>query len=224
MINTWLIVGSSPTAPEYFEQARERYDYATTFACNSAIKLFEDKRPDYFIAVDECAGILLQEFIKPAIEQGTQFVTYAKSMLLENLKGNISLPGFEVKLPEPTILLDIGKDVQATYRPGRVVFAQYSGLAAMQYALKRGAERLVLVGCDGYPGGKPMVDFPVVTFDGHGGDSWGDRQTFTVIEPFMRSMVARCPKVEFIQYGKPLFTVDAPNYMKIAHKETAACK
>jgi hypothetical protein len=214
MIRTWLIVGSSPSATDYFNMAQERYYYAMTFAANSAIKLFTKKRPDYFIAVDETAGIMLKKYIVDAIDKGTNFVTYKKSMLLENLKGNISLPGFKVDLPEPRILLDVGKEVTTSYRRGKVVNAQYSGLAAMQYALKRGAERLVLVGCDGYPGGRPLEDWPVVTFDGHTGDSWGDRQTFTVIEPFMRSMIERCPNVEFIQYGKPLYTVDAPNYTK----------
>lgn len=211
-MNTWVIVGSSPSVLGHFDPVMGQYPCATTFACNSAIKLFEDKRPDYFIAVDETAGIMLGEHISAAVEAGTQFVSYANSLLIRNIEGVTSLPGFQVKTPMPTILLRIGKGVCTEYEYGRIVFAQYSGLAAMQYAISQGVDEMVILGCDGYQGGVPLVDFPIVTFDGHGGDSHGERQTRQVIGPFMRSMVQKCRDTRFVQYGEPLYTIDAPNY------------
>jgi len=212
-MNEWHIVGSSLKVESYFDAACFAHPDATTFACNSAIKLFTARRPDYFIAVDENAGIMLHRLICDAIEQGTQFVSYAKSLLVKNIKREISCPGFEVDTPMPTVLLDIdASKVHTEYQPGRIVFAQYSGLAAMQYAIQQGAERVIITGCDGYPGDRPLEDFPVVTFDGHGGDSWGKRQTDTVIQPFMQSMVDACPDIEFVQYGEPLYDVEGANY------------
>jgi len=211
-MSTWVVVGSSLSVIEHADAVLDAFIDATTIAANAAIKLFEGRSgPDYFIAIDECAGIELQQHIEAKVAQGTRFMSYSKSNLVNNIRGIGRLPGFEVNTPMPSILLDMGP-LTTTYVPGEIVFAQYCGLAAMQYAIREGATELVIVGCDGYPGDRPMVDFPVVTFDGKCGDSMGMVQTRTVIEPFMRSMVAQCPDVEFVQFGRPLYTVDAPNY------------
>lgn len=213
-MTTWIIAGSSPSIVHHFDAVVGKYADATTFACNSSIKLFAKpvRRPDYFIAVDETAGIILHDHIWDAIERGTKFVSYSNSLLVRNLEGKISLPGYEVQVPLPTVPLSVGGTVKTTYKPGKVVFAQYSGLAAMQYALQQGANKIAIIGCDGYAGGNPGVDFPIVTFDGHGGDSHGERQTREVIAPFMQSMVEQCSDVEFIQYGDPRYTIVADNY------------
>ena len=183
MSNTWLAIGAGPSAETGLTRARRDWPGATTISTNSAALLL---RPDYYFLSD---GVACRRWsaVATAYQQlGTKLVTLSRQT--DALKDR-GLEAFDIFVDMPEFC--------------------YSGLFCVIWAARQ-AERVCLIGHDGYQSkeGKLVPDY----FDGRLGVAKQARQTHELIRPRLQAIAEAFPSVEFIQYTRPTYKVEAKNW------------
>lgn len=184
----WLVLGASPRAPWALRLARYEHRIDRTITTNAGIWL--EPNPDFYFLSDSEACRMFQVAARRCHSQGTRCVTLAR---LHSALVHRQIDWFD-------------EFVDCTdYEP-----FQLSGLFCLEYAAKR-AETVLLVGMDGYDPRKTASDY----FDPRaclGPKTTHIDMTQRVIEPKMRKIVAKYPRVNFICYGIPRFAVEGDNW------------
>lgn len=204
---TWIVVGSSPGVEEIFDATLAAYPGATTITCNAGVNLFfacapERVAPDYYWLSDFKACGSYRRAARTARAMGTRVVSFHRDSEQALAERGITRDDLLIRVDEPQGL--------PRFTPGKYVMSGLSGTLCVQFALNHGASRVVLIGHDGYR--SSTNGLVVDNFDGRTGKpgSWEHNERF--IRPLLQSCIQTCPGVEFIQYGKPLYALEGPNY------------
>lgn len=202
----WIILGSSRTAEAGFEAALRMAPKAKIASANAGLMMLRDYRevPAIVVVLDEYAVRLFRPDFEWAHEAGARFVTYHWS----GVKAALGWSDVEE--------IVVSMDEDSRYDIDVFTNANFSGLFALQLVMREKPRRVILAGMDGYDGRYHYYDH-ADTFDGRRGPWHGALATSQIIEPFMRSMVAAHPEIDFIQLGEPHYTVSAPNYRSEPH-------
>ena len=125
--STWLVLGSSLSAPDYLKKVSGEYDIS--IATNVGINLLQ---PDYYFLSDKLA---ISKHLTKAIEMQKLGM---KLIMRENRL-------------EADINIEFGKPkVNQTFVRGEYVHPRFSGLICMQFAINSGATKILVVGHGGY--------------------------------------------------------------------------
>lgn len=176
----WLVVGSSPLVRESLSRVSGAYRTITT---NRGISLVWP--PDVYFLVDILACRLFIDKARAAAACGTHCVTLNRE--LSGLQSR-RLDWF-AEFVDPSM-----------YQP----FLS-SGLFCVEYACRKGAELIALVGMDGYGG-------DTAYFDGTPMSRGSRDKTEQQIQPRMNWLCEEFSGVEFVCYGSPSYQVTASNW------------
>lgn len=200
---TWMIVGSSPSASAFIDAALAAHPDATLITANAGIGLLVSavptRWPHHYWLSDHVACVDYARWKRAARAQGTIIYTLDRTPYGLTQRGMQDADVF-LQLDEPV-------DGPAHYEPGGRTHPRLSGLICLQYAaeclpiLAGVSHRIVLVGFDGYVSTPDQLQ--VDNFDGRLGKAAGAEQTRTLIEPFVRTLVAARRDIDFTLYGRP---------------------
>lgn len=138
-MNTWIALGSGPSAPEALPEVLARYPRATVITCNGGIEILP--HPDIYVLIDKTACTTFQQSAVLAKSAGSWLVTLnrcdaaLKERCVHWFDEFVCVPGHSAPAPG---------------RYGRFV---RSGPFCIEYACMHGADCVVLVGWDGYAAG-----------------------------------------------------------------------
>lgn len=203
---TWIVLGSSPFAPLRLEACRAAYPAAKLITCNAGIRLVPT--PDVYCLSDIVALDLYREEALVAQRNGTHCITIRADG-----------PAFHWCDEVFSSILQTDKIL--------------SGILCMEWVCeKRGAERVVMVGCDGYRHSRDYFDsnptrnrksLEAATTD-HvyrfiqganirlASEYMHQSTTNTgYMQQFMPRVFNHWKKVQWVFYGQPLYDIQAPN-------------
>lgn len=194
-MSTWLLLGSSPSVTDTLFRAREENPVDYTITCNSGIEL--DPNPTVYLCVDPKASTVYEVDARRAQSNGTRLVTIKREKL--SMAGT-KTDFYDEFLDLPEKYDDFNGISMTKYR--------YSGPTCIQYAIVRGATKVVIVGCDGYTGHNDYFNGKLPGYN-RVSPEW---RTENILKLGLNNIAAVCRKVQFIQYGKPLYRIDLPNW------------
>lgn len=197
----WLFIGSSRSVLDTLPQARIDWPGAITVTANAGIEL--DPDPDYYFVVDQVAAVEYAERAYAAQRRGTHLVSLWRDSSHSREERRIN--GYDTLLRLP--------DHDA---PTRLTWGKfhYTGPLAMEYALRHGATRLILVGCDGYTGEDDDY-FSFQEFRKTKHAITRTEATDTIIRARTQELVRLWPEVPFVVYGNPVYQIDGENWQVI---------
>jgi hypothetical protein len=182
---TWAVVGTSPSAERFLPIVPEG---VTTLATNRAVKLFAERRLDYYFVFDQaaCQNHTAEAYEKQAT--GTRLVTlWRKTRSLEDR----NLTGFDVFLdlvvPGPPLF------IRGQYTQQLAL----SGLYSLAFAVNNGAKRVVMLGLEGY-------------------ENHQAGKVTLIIRPVTQAIIDACPGVQFEFCGRPRYPIGGNN-LRIYH-------
>jgi hypothetical protein len=200
----WILVGSSPSATEWWPMLRERLPRSPTITTNRGISLFKDDDPPsvYFFGDERLHNPDQFEEWKQAAQRiqplGTHIVGLSRKPEV--------LDEWGIRFLDEFLKVELGCWRPWKFIPGKYTACHLSGLFCLQYVVNQGASEVHLTGVDGY------------SDDAHYYDSGGDSQaakdgdvTATVIQPFTQAVVDACPKTQFMFYGDLNYTIVGGN-------------
>jgi hypothetical protein len=199
----WLVVGSGPSATTMMELAR-KHPYVQSITANAGIDLLPD--PDYYLIYETEAAKLFADYV-PFLrhKHGTSLVATKGMGKKKSLRSNLARLD-----PEYVIEVAITKSHGGVhYHRGRYTAGSFTGSIMVQFALEHGARTVMIVGMEGYKGGKHD------TFDGRSGNALHAQMTKTIYGPMMQLMVNAWPEVEFVFFGKPNYAIAGDNVIVI---------
>lgn len=191
---TWLIVGSSPSMPRWFDLLLGHAD--TTITTNAGILEFlgnpdRSLRPDYYLLFDSFAARQFGRYAATAMGLGTMLITKrfadpdAAPWPLEQAAYTLPLPD---RGPEPQFVR------------GRYTHPRLSGLVCLQFAINFGRpDRIILCGFEGYRSNAHRIERD--TFDGRPGKAAGEDHTLNWSRPFIRQAIEVCRDIQFVICG-----------------------
>ena len=189
-----------------------RHPMAATIATNSGGRLFPQGPDFYYVNAlmfgDDKVDNRYLDDCKRFKRQGTRLVTVKRSVKALQKRGTDWFDEF----------LDItGPGATWQFKIGSYSDWSISGLLITQYALNMGAEKVHMIGHEGYRSeeGNPAFDH----YDGYAGPTNGKHCTNVLIKPAMQAMIDACPFVEFIFYGCMNYEVKGQNVHHIANHE-----
>ena len=175
-MTTWLAVADSPYAAGFLEVIQEP---ARTITYNGGIRLL---RPDVYWLFDSVACRMYAADAYAARADGTWLVTL--------LRNGSALARRGVGDFDEFIAIEGGVSSQLDRQHWYSL--AFSRPYTWQYALHRGATRLVLIGQEGYPPADPRFRYCKMFF-----------------EPMLAQAVKLWPEVEFVFCGVPNYTLPA---------------
>jgi hypothetical protein len=177
---------------------------ASVIATNSSGRLFPEGPDFYYVNAlmfgDEKVDNKYLEDCKRYKAQGTRLVTVKRSSKAQVMRGTDWFDEF-IELTGP------GANWQ--FKIGQFSDWSMSGLFITQYALNMGAEKVHMIGHEGYRSTETEAAFD--HFDGAPGPKNGEHCTNVLIKPAMQAMIDACPFVEFVFYGCMNYTVTGQN-------------
>lgn len=201
-LSTWLVVGSSPSARAGLDYARHMLADTPhmVITTNGGIMLVPE--PDVFLIHDPAAAKKFDRHIRAARAVGTRIV---KSRLRGHRQAHVMA---EVDADE---VIWSERPDGTRYRTDAYVSSGTSGSICAQWAVKHGAEHVVMVGMEGYL--SDGAELRVETFDGRRGHRLQWKRTVDRYGPFMGSMCQQLPAVRFTWIGRPIYDqfLDWPN-------------
>jgi len=204
-MNTWLVLGSSTNAKRMLPIAQADGPGATTISTNDAIALLT---PRYYFLSDT---ISCREYAEEA--RRLQNTTDMQLITLRMPVSTLELRGVHTA----QVLLEPRRQGGAhRFTRGQISQCFFSGLYCVQFALARGAERLLLVGHEGYP----QNDTPAYFFERSNQPrniSWSEKH----LAPWWQSCVDACPDVDFHFYGDLQMEITGANVTRIPCDEPA---
>jgi len=198
-MNTWLVLGSSTNAKRMLPVAQADCPDATTISTNDAIALMT---PDYFFLDDTIA---CRQYAEEA--RRLQDTTDLQLITVQRTQSAMENRGVWTAQHQ---LRPIRQGGQSRFIRGAIYTCFYSGLYCVQFALLRGAERLLLVGHEGYP----TDDGPVYFTDTCArprARAWTEPH----LGPWWQSCIDACPDVEFRFYGELQMQLTGDNVTRI---------
>ena len=208
---TWIVLGSSLTAPDMLKVARADYGDTTLITTNSGIELAE---PDYYFLSDQFACKQFGQRSKDMQANGMKVITLKR---LPDALHRRGLDHADILLP----IIHTGTPM--IFERGVYRDCMFSGLYCSLFAINNGAKRMVVVGHEGYPPGeddpsywysaeKPLEHPPEQRL----------RYTKLYIGPWWQKVADACPDIEFVFYGDLNYKISGPNVKVIAHANTNA--
>lgn len=201
---TWIVVGSSPNAPEMLPVARAEYPDAIVITSNRAGELFAGGDLDYYFFANFISDkVHNNRFLATArrLKQcGTKLIT------LDGVFGSKESCGTQDF--DDFLSLD-SRHLQTACAVGGYANCGYSGLHITAFALNHGATRIAWVGMEGYRSRPGCIERD--HFDGDQG--WAEQAKWIqeIYGPMMRSFPAAYPQVDFVMYGTPNYEIDGPS-------------
>jgi hypothetical protein len=197
----WLMVGTSPSV----EDTLPKFDdfAGRIITTNGGIRLC---RPDVFVGVDGQATRIYIDEIRAAAAAGTRLVT-----LHRDSEAALKTRGVE--------WYDEFLRCSKTEGPrvGGYGRFRFSGPLCLEYACNNGAETIHLVGFDGYRWqGDYTSKIGRLSVIQEGSKRHGVQKTANVLKPACDEIANAWSGVQFVQYGKPTFSVAAKNWSVVA--------
>lgn len=186
----WIVIGSSPSAPEGLRAARSAYPDARTITTNSSANLFTGKdRPDVYHLHDSIA-------CKEHQEDARRFAALGSHLTTLDRTNHSALVGRKVDWFDEFLPL-VNYTHPGRFQQGVYASCGLSGLMILQYALNNGAKGVHIVGQEGYADKDHYFDASKPDL----GMKKGLAFTRDQIGPFIQSCVDACPDVHFTFYG-----------------------
>jgi hypothetical protein len=188
----WLVLGSSPNAPWALRAARDEQRIDKLITCNGGILL--EPKPDVYFLSDSGACQMYRDHARRAGVAGTRCVTLKRCESALKYREIDWFHEFVSIEPEG-------------YEP-----FQLSGCFCVEYAAHNGADVVILCGMDGYDPKKLGSDYFRADMRSL------DRVTHVnltqkCILPITKKLVAKYPKITWICYGNPLYTVESDKWI-----------
>lgn len=201
--DTWIMLGSAPTAPKRLPLCREQYPYAKLITCNGGILL--EPTPDAYLLADY-----------------TALEVYVQCALTAQMLGTYCIT---IRDEEPFAWCD--ESFESELNLDKLL----SGMLCMEWVCRNGAKQVVIVGCDGYRHSQDYFSLED-RVDGmdeallrrmskfvSGVRIVGlakDRMRKPVhntpfMQKYMHVLFERWSDVQWIYFGRPLFELAAPN-------------
>lgn len=192
---TWLFVGSSPTAPRALSMI-DWHSINRVITCNAGIALVPV--PDIYVLIDQVACRKHAEDSRTAAALGSRCVTLQRHRTALQNRGVEWFHEF-IDLPE------YGEPTASRWG-----CFKYSGPVCIEYAIRNGAQRVVIVGGDGYSGGREYFDDREI----HNVPAWRRKRDMTdaVLVKRLDSLAQVFPRVQFEQWGQPVFRISRANW------------
>lgn len=197
----WLHIGTSPSVVKYLPVAKSEWQIDKVATCNRGLLI--EPQPDVYVACDAYACVRFASLASKAQKRGTKCVTMYRKSRDAQERRNVEWYDEFLSLPPH------GLSTRESYGAFR-----YTGPLTVEYAIRHGARRVILVGCDGY---KP-TEGPDYFDEESVRKSDGDRQvihqrrTVEVLQPAFQHIANTWPDVQFVRYGEPCFTINAVNW------------
>jgi len=188
----WLVLGSSPSAPWALRAARDEQRIDKLITCNGGILL--EPAPDVYFLSDTGACQMYREHARRAAAVGTRCVTLRRC--------ESALKYREIEWFHEFLYLE-GEG----YEP-----FQISGCCCLEYAVKNGADVVVMCGMDGYDPRRKSSDYfrpDMRNLD----KATHVNLTERCIQPITRKLAEKYPKVTWICYGNPLYCVESSKWI-----------
>ena len=193
---TWLVLGSSPSMPEFADSAFGCVDHVAT--CNLGVVecMHQRRPPEVYGVLDSSAYRGLGRYIRAMQDDcGTMVVT----------DDGAAKRGVHADL----VLLQQRWKPDSVYRRGMYLAAPCSGAMILQVVLMLGAKRVVLVGMEGYR--STRQERKPDTFTGAMGCEGAGEMTLAWYGPLLQQIVDGCPDVAFVMCGDPAFPLQGRN-------------
>ncbi len=199
----WLVVGSGPSATAMIEVVRNA-PYTQSITANAGVDLLPD--PDYYLIYESEAAKQFAKYVPMLRERhGTSLVATKPRGSKKSLRSQLAALD-----PEYVIEVAITKSHGGVhYHRGRYTAGSFTGSLMVQFALEHGALTVLIVGMEGYKGGK------IDTFDGRAGLPLHARMTKEIYGPMMQLVVNAWPETTFVFFGKPNYTIAGDNVIVI---------
>ena len=138
-MNTWIVVGSGPSAPIVLPSVMAAHPGATTITTNGGIDICQ--KPDVLVLIDQLASHTFAEQARHAQSHGTRLVTLRRDI--------------DALISRNCHWYDEFVTVPGHAKPTKTSFGRFvrSGPFCVEYACQNGADLIVLVGWDGYASG-----------------------------------------------------------------------
>ena len=183
-MTTWLVLGSSVSAPEEYQRARPFADVVVT--ANRGVKI--EPNPDWLWCSDNVAFARYRDKIDAAIAGGAK--------LLTNAFGCKRAPGMR---EIAHTVFSYPTKFDSNWRPGEYMNGRASGGMILQFAANQQPDRILMVGMEGYQStpGHLQVEY----FDGELGAATSEKLMDTY-GPLVQSVIDQSPEIEFWFFGK----------------------
>lgn len=196
-MTNWLMIGTAPTVLCTLPIAHHLHpDAACVATSNGGLGIWPV--PDVYLATDMLATKRFAQQARQAQDNGTRLVTLRRN--------NRSLKDRDSDWYDE--FLELGRGLPSRAKWGEFT---YTGPLLLEYLLRNGATKIILVGCDGYRhgderdywDGQTMERIPART---------GQQRTIETLGPGFEVRARLFPEVPIIQYGDPAFQIDSPNW------------
>ena len=163
-MNTWIVVGSGPSAPMVLPSVMTAHPGATTITTNGGIDICQ--KPDVLVLIDQLASHTFAEQARYAQAHGTRLVTLRRDI--------------DALISRNCHWYDEFVAVPGHAKPTKTSFGRFirSGPFCVEYACQNGADLIVLVGWDGYArgyvNGKQVPDDRVAVEDAINNEALAD--------------------------------------------------
>lgn len=183
-MTTWLVLGSSVSAPAEYERAKPFADVVIT--ANRGLKI--DPSPDWYWCTDHVASQRYLPMVEPELRNGTKLIT-TELGIRQN-----------PKLRELAhTVLNYPIRFNTTFQPGEYVNGRASGSMILQFAANQNPDRILMVGMEGYQSTPKHV--VVEYFDGERGAGKCEKLMDTY-GPLVQSVIDQSPGIEFRFFGE----------------------
>lgn len=192
----WKVIGSSPSVLRTLDMPPSD---CKTITCNAGLKLVPV--PDVFVCYDQKASIDYEGLIRAAKAGGSWLFTIHR----DNHEAQV-----RHKLDFYDEYVDFGPALKV---PTREVWGKpmWSGQMCVEWACRNGATEIHLVGMDGYRNGADYFDERGMTPVLRNPD-FPVEVTHSKILPRMQDLAEVFSEIEFVQWGDPVYKVEAPNW------------
>jgi hypothetical protein len=186
-MTTWLVLGSSVSAPAEYERAKPFADVIIT--SNRGLKI--EPNPDWYWVSDHVAVDRYLPLIEPSLGNKTKLVT-----------NDFAVRTRPQLKPLADVILNYDYKYNCNWHPGRYVNARASGGMILQFAANHDADRILMVGMSGYRSRPGHIE--VEYFDGELGviKCQGLMKTYG---PLVQNVIDRSSGITFFFFGKPSY-------------------
>jgi len=200
MSNEWIMIGTAPSVERTLERVKRIAPDAITITTNGGIRV--EPLPAFYVLVDQVACEYYKSDARTAFWGGSYLVTLKRDPDALKRRGVDWFNEF----------VEIPREKSKPHRGGYGSF-RFSGPFCLEYACNHGARTIHLVGFDGY---RFQGDYVHADNPGRIGPkdpkTEGLLRTKDILEPACNDIARAWSNVQFVQYGEPVFEVDADNW------------
>lgn len=185
-------------------EVAKRHPYVQSITANAGIDLIPD--PDYYLIYETEAANLFAGYI-PSLRK-----KHGTSLIATKAVGNKKSLRRILALLDPEYVIEVAITKShggVSYHRGKYTAGSFTGSIMVQFALEHGARTLMIVGMEGYKGGR------FDTFDGRASSPLHAQMTKEIYGPMMQLVVNAWPETEFVFFGKPNYAIAGDNVIVI---------